>query len=87
MPEKNASRAVGARCAEVGVAAPRLAWCRGSGWERARRHVRATTAHPRLGEMVLVGITCLLVAVLLATVRHALEASPLLQVQTATSSR
>ena len=79
MQKKNASRAVGARFSELGVAAPRLAWSRGSGWERAR-HVRATTAHPRLGEVVLVGITCVLVAVLLATAQHALEASPLLQV-------
>jgi hypothetical protein len=87
MQQKNASQSVGTSCSEVGVAAPRLAWSRGSGWKRVRRHVRATTAHPRLSEMVLVGITCVLVAMLLATVWHALEASPLLQVQTATSSR
>ena len=46
----------------------------------ASRAVTRGTAHPRIGEVVLVGTTCVLVAVLLATVQRALEASPLLQV-------
>ena len=53
----------------------RVAWSRGPWAGGAKRHVRATSAHPRLGEAVLVGITLMLLGLLLITVRHALEAS------------
>ena len=53
----------------------RVAWSRGPWTGGARRRVRATSAHPRLGEVVLVGMTLILVGLLLATVRHALDAS------------
>ena len=74
MQDRNASRAVVPNRREVGIAPIRLAWNRGAGWERVRRHVRATTSHPRLGEVILTGITFVLVALLLATVHHAVEA-------------
>ena len=70
MPDMNASRAVGASVL-------RIAWSRSAPLQRVRRQVRATSAHPRLGEVVLVGITLMLVGLLLATVRHALQASPM----------
>jgi len=53
----------------------RIAWNRGLRLEGVRCHVRATSTHPRLGEVVLVSITLMLVGLLLATVRHALEVS------------
>ena len=52
----------------------RIAWSHEARLQGVQRHDRLS-AHPRLAEVVLVSVTLLLVGLLLATVRHALEAS------------
>ena len=77
MQDGNASRALIGRRHGIRVSPLALAWNRGARWQRVRSRLRAIAAHPRLGDIVLVGITLGLVGVLLATVERALEVSQL----------
>jgi len=74
MRDSNAPRIVVRHRHELRATAVRLVRTRESGWTPVRRRWTAIASHPRIGEALVVGITFVLLWVLLATVRHAVEA-------------